>query len=70
LQDFFFGFFASLLPLRLNTLNKKGLDGNPAPFKIQYPMKNQALDSYNASYVAFNMKNIGRAVQIKKKRPG
>ena len=21
--------------------NKKGLDGNPAPCKIQYPMKNQ-----------------------------
>jgi hypothetical protein len=23
------------------TLNKWGLDGNPAPFKIQYPMKNR-----------------------------
>jgi hypothetical protein len=49
---------------------KKGLDGNPAPFKIQYPMKNQALDSYNALYVAWIRKNIGRAVLIKKKRPG
>jgi hypothetical protein len=23
-------------------LNKWGLDGNPAPFKIQYPMKNRS----------------------------
>jgi hypothetical protein len=26
----------------LTSLNKWGLDGNPAPFKIQYPMKNRS----------------------------
>ena len=39
-------------------LNKKGLDGNPAPFEIQYPMKNQIYNDVPDFYIAVSKKII------------
>jgi len=76
LQDFFlpalrssaFSFLRVEIPGSVP--NKKGLDGNPAPFKIQYPMKNQALDSHYALSVACNQEKYWPGSTNKKKEPG
>jgi hypothetical protein len=33
---------------------KRGLDKNPTPFKIQYPMKNFVEDIYYISYIIYH----------------